>query len=130
MEEHIMNRVNQIMEEYASLKQTADFDLSLEAVGSSGDVKVILKKDNSSIERVIGFKESLEWISDTFNYADTFHPRSKDMCLKALKIAYFDSWGRLVVEHDDSTEVFKVKDAQREEVKAILKEKLGNKFKG
>lgn len=129
MEEYIMNRINQIMDEYAQLKNLADYDLTLEAVGNSGDVNVTLKKGLVTFERTIGLKEDLSFISDTFSYSDTFHPRSKDIALNTLKIAYFNELGKLVVEHDDSTEVFKVKDAQREEVKSILKEKLGNKFK-
>lgn len=130
MEEYIMNRINQIMDEYAQLKNLTDYDLTLEAIGNSGDVNITLKKGLITFERTIGYKEPLDFIADTFTYPDTFHPRSKDIALDTLKIAYFNELGRLVVEHDDSTEIFKVKDAQREEVKSILKEKLGNKFKG
>lgn len=128
MEEYIMNRISQIMEEYAQLKNLADYDLTLEAIGDSGDVSITLKKGLITFERTICFKEDLSFVSETFSYPDTFHPRSKDIALDTLEIAYFNELGRLVVEHKDSTEVFKVKDAQRDEVRDLLKEKLGSRF--
>lgn len=128
MEEHIMNRINQIMDEYAQLKQLNDFELTLEAVGNSGDVNVLLKKGDFTIERLIGYKEPLDFVGETFGYPNTFHPRSRDIALNSVKSAYFGDYGDLVVNHEDSTEVFKVKDAQRDEVKDLLKEKLGSRF--
>ncbi len=129
MEEHIMNRIKEIMEEYSTLPQLDRYDLSLEAIGDKGDVNVTLKKGNTVFERTIKHDEPLDWISDTFEYPEYITPNSKDISLHGLKMAYFNEFGRLVVERTDTVEVFKVQDRHKERVKDILKEKLGNKFK-
>lgn len=124
-----MNRIKEIMEEYSALPQLDRYDLSLEAIGDKGDVKVLLKKGDTTFERIIAIDEDLSFIEDTFYYPEYITPNSKDISLKGLKMAYFNEIGRLVVERTDTTEVFKVQDRHRERVKDILKEKLGNKFK-
>jgi hypothetical protein len=129
MEELIMNRIQEITEQYSELPQLEKYDLTLEAIGENGDVKVTLKKKGITFERLIKHSESLEWISDTFFYPDTFSHHSKDISLNRLKMAYFDIYGRLIVERDNTVEMFKVQDKHRERVMGILKEKMGNKFK-
>lgn len=122
----INNRMTEIMTEFSQLKQLDDYDLSLESLDSTGNIKVLLKMGKELFaERIITPHESLDFIQDTFKYPETFHPRSRDMSLNGLKTAYFDVFGRLVTEREDAVEVFKVKDTQREEVWDILKTKLG-----
>jgi hypothetical protein len=101
----------------------------MEAVGEKGDVKVTLKKQGATFERTIKHDEPLDFISDTFFYPDTFSHHSKDISLHRLRMAYFNEFGRLVVERDDTTEVFKVQDRHRDKVTEILKEKLGKHFR-
>jgi hypothetical protein len=129
MEEFIMNRIQEISDEYAQLKELDKYDLTLEAIGEHGDVKVTLKKQGATFERTIKHNEPLGFISDTFFYPDTYSHNSKDISLNRLRVAYFNEFGKLVVERDDSTEVFRVQDRHREKVTEILKEKMGNKFK-
>ena len=124
-----MNRIQEISDEYAQLKELDRYDLTLEAIGDKGDVKVTLKKQGATFERTIKHDESLDFISDTFYYPDTFSHHSKDISLNRLRMAYFNEFGELIVEREDSTEVFKVQDRHREKVTEILKEKMGNKFK-
>jgi len=132
-EETIMERINEILEEYAQLPQVVNYDLSLEAIGDKGDIRVALvgksRGGNALIERVITPDESLDFISDTFHYPNTFTPRSRLMSLRGLEMVYFDVGNNLIVEHDLSTELFKVNTHQVKEVTRLLKEKLGNKFK-
>ena len=129
----IMERINEILEEYAQLPQVVNYDLSLEAIGDKGDIRVALvgksRGGNALIERVITPDESLDFISDTFHYPNTFTPRSRLMSLRGLEMVYFDVGNNLIVEHDLSTELFKVNTHQVKEVTRLLKEKLGNKFK-
>lgn len=129
MEEFIMNRIKEIMEEYSTLPQLDKYDLSLEAIGEKGDVIVTLKKGNTVFERTIKHDDPLDFISDTFVYPEYITPNSKDISLKGLKMAYFNEFNKLVVERDDTVEVFKVQDRHRERVKEMLKEKMGDKFK-
>jgi len=128
-------RMDEIISEYAQLPEMEHVDLILQEEGSQGDVLVLLSGmtqggSKRTAERVIGFKEDLGWIADTFDYPNTFTPRSKDIALKGLKRAYFNSHGYLVLERDDTREEFKVKDTQKEEVISILRHKLGKLFKG
>jgi hypothetical protein len=127
MEEQIMKRLEDIISEYAQLPQFDKFDLEIESY-ADGSVLVTIKKGMVTFKRLIGFKESLEWISDTFYYPDTFTPQSKDINATDLLGAYFGDWGDLIVVKKDSTEVFRVKDSQREEIATILKGKLGKLF--
>ena len=130
------NRIEEINEELAQLPQMEHCDVTLETVGDKGDVKVTifasLDKEGRSntVEKVFALHEPLDSIRDIVGYPDTFTPRSKDICLKGLKMAYFDEWNNLIVERDDTTEKFKVKNSQLLEITLILREKLGNKFKG
>ena len=129
-------RIEQINDEFAQLPQMDGCDITLETIGDKGDVKVTVVGNpdrpgrRKTAEKVFALHESLDSISDIFDYPDTFTPRSKDIGLKGLKMAYFDSLGYLMVERDGGTDKFKVKDSQKLEVTMILKEKLGNKFKG
>ena len=124
-----MNRIQEISDEYAQLKELDRYDLTLEAVGEHGDVKVTLKKKGATFERTIKYNEPLDFISDSFQYPDVITPNSKDISLKGLKMAYFNEFNKLVVERTDSTEVFRVQDRHRAKVTEILKEKLGKYFK-
>lgn len=127
----ILNRMQEITNEYAQLPQINKFDLSLEAIGDDGTVAVLIQgisRPQDRAERVISPKEDLSFIGHTFTYPNTFHPTSKIFNVDAVKNARFDREGYLVVTHDDSTERFKVDPKQREEVTVILKSKLGNKF--
>jgi hypothetical protein len=129
MEDFIMNRIQEISDEYSQLEQLGVYDLTMEAVGEKGDVNVTLKKQGVTFERTIKHNEPLDFISDTFFYPDTYSPHSKDISLKGLKMAYFNEFGRLIVERDDTIEAFKVQDRHKDKVIEILKEKMGNKFK-
>lgn len=129
MEDYTSKRICEIMEEYSQLPQLDRYDLTLEAVGDSGDVKVTLKNKGITFEKTIRREEPLDFVSDTFYYPDTITPNSKDICLKGLKMAYFNEFGRLMVVRDDSEEVFKVQDRHRERVADNLRSKLGKLFK-
>jgi len=123
--------MQEIINEFSQLKQMDRFDLSLEALGD-GFIKVSVvdqHRQSDKAERVISPEESLSFISETFNYPDTFTPRSKDFALESLKMAYFNDIGRLVVEHEDSTEEFRVRPDQKKDVIEVLKRKLGDKLK-
>jgi hypothetical protein len=122
-------RIEEIINELAQLQQTAKYDVTLESTGDDGDVKIILTNGVITMEKTIGFKDDISFISETFSYPDIFTPSSRDFHAHSIKTAYFDNYGDLIVEHKDSTEMFKVKKAHREEVKAILRENLGKKFK-
>jgi len=128
-------RIEQINEEFAQLSQMEGCEMTLETIGDKGDVKVTIigKPDKphrrNIVEKIFALHESLESISDIFGYPDTFTPRSKDIALKGLRMAYFDELGNLMVERDGGTDKFKVKDSQKLEVTMILREKLGSKFK-
>lgn len=129
MEDYTSKRICEIMDEYSQLKQLDYYDLTLEGIGDSGDVKVTLKKQGITFEKTIKPNDSLDFVSDTFYYPDTITPNSKDISLNGLKMAYFNEFGRLVVMRDDSEEVFKVQDRHRERVADNLRNKLGKLFK-
>ena len=116
----ILNRMQQITEEYSSLPQMDKIDLTLDAVGDDATIKVTLlgaKNSNRQMaERTISPQEPLDFITDTFNYPNTITPRSKLFSTTGLKEIHFDPYGYLVVTRDDCTEVFKVNPAQKEEV--------------
>ena len=122
-----MKRLEDIISEYAQLPQLDKFDLEIESY-SNGDVLVQIKRGTVNFKRLIGHNEPLDWIVDTFSYPDTFTPQSKDINTTDLLGAYFGDWGDLIVVKKDSTEIFRVKDSQREEIATILKAKLGKLF--
>ncbi len=127
----IQQRMVAIINEYTQLKQFEDFELSLEAVNPPGAIKVVLKggeRAKGSVERVILPSESLDFITDTFYYPNTYSPRSKDIAPESVKRAYFDIYGDLTVEHEDSTEKFKVNPKNKEDVIKKLTKQLGAKF--
>lgn len=132
-EETMQERIGEITDAYAVLPQMEYSDLTLEAIGSNGDVRVTISLDGirghkNTIEKTIKFKDSLDFITDTFGYPNTFTPRSRDIALDGLKTAYFDVFGYLIVEREDSQEVFKVKDSHRVDIEAILRDRIGDKF--
>jgi hypothetical protein len=130
-EMELQARMIQIINEYSTCKEFDRYDLSLEPEGVNGDVKVTVKKPGITFERTIKFKEDLKFISDTFGYPDYITPTSKDFALNQVKMAYFNEFGDLMVEHSDgSMEKFKVKATHKEKVIENLKHKLGNLFKG
>jgi hypothetical protein len=130
-EMELQHRMTEIMDEYSACKEFDRYDLALEPSGDDGDVKVVIKKPGATFERVIGYKESLKFIPDTFDYPAQITPNSKDFALNSLKTAYFGEFGDLMVEHSDgSMEKFKVRSDHKARVVANLKKKLGNKFKG
>jgi hypothetical protein len=130
-EMELQHRMTEIMEEYSACKEFDRYDLALEPSGDEGDIKVVIKKPGATFERVIGHKESLKFIPDTFDYPAYITPNSKDFALHSLKTAYFSEFGDLMVEHSDgSMEKFKVRADHKARVIANLKKKLGNKFKG
>lgn len=126
----IESRIAQINEEYSQLSQLEDWDLTLEAVGEDGNVRATLRRNETTFEKTFGITDDLQAISETFNYSDTMTPRSKDIALNGLKSAYFDEFGNLITERKDTKERFRIKDSQKEEMKVILKEKLGKLFHG
>jgi hypothetical protein len=131
-EMEIQQRITDIINEYSQLKQFDDCDLTLEVMDQQGNIKVSiasLKRPNDWAERVITPTESLDFITDTFNYPNTYSVRSKDIVPKSVKLAYINSWGDLVVLHDDSEEIFKIKSTNKIEAEKELTLKLGSKFK-
>lgn len=128
-ENEMETRINQINEEFALLPQMEDYDLTLEAIGEEGDVKVTLRKGQITFEKTFGITDDLDTICDTFGYPETISPRSKDIALNGLEMACFNESNDLVVIRKGTTEKFKVREHHREEVIAILREKLGKKFK-
>lgn len=131
-EMEIQQRMTTIINEYSQLKQFDHCDLTLEAMDNQGNVKVTIVSVNrpqDKAERIIAPTESLEFITDTFCYPNTYSVRSKDIALTGLKIAYFDHWGDLIVERDDTTEKFKVKPINKQAVIDKLTKRLGDKFK-
>jgi hypothetical protein len=119
-EEEMEARINEISNEYAQLPQLAHWDLSLEAIGK-GNVKVLLKYKINTIERVIGYKESLDFISDTFNYPDTISPRSKTPQLESVTGGHFDDFGKMIIRRKDGTQ-------EKFTLKGISKEDAAKKF--
>jgi hypothetical protein len=135
-EMEIQERISQINEEYAQLKELINCEPPIfEAIGESGDIKVTIVgycKDGRkmSAEKVIKHNESLDWISDTFSYPAHIGLHSKDIALNGLECAYFDKFGYLMVEHDLSTEKYTIKpEEKRQEITELLKTKLGKKLK-
>ena len=122
------NRMLQIINEYSQCKEFDNYDLCLDAL-DHGDVKVTIKKPGVTFERTIRFNESLSFITDTFSYPPTITPTSKDIASNSVKMAYFNSWGNLIVEHEDSVEEFKVQSKHKDKVVGILRDRLGSKFK-
>ena len=143
MEESIIHeRINDIIMEYSQLKEMENCDIEFLSLNDKGDIKVtIIGRDNGVgnvsesrreiAERTIRFTEPLDFITDTITYPQVFGLHSKDIALDALKIAYFDIYGYLILDHvDGSMEKFTVKDKNVEAVKEVLRVKLGKKFKG
>ena len=136
-EMEIEERMSEICNEYSQLKELDRYSLTLEALGDNGDISVTMEDGVYKIERVIGITEPLDFISSTFRYDEYLTPTTADISLNRLKRAYFDNLGRLMVERDSyfpafpggTSEVFRVRSAHKGRVKAILKERLGNKFK-
>jgi hypothetical protein len=130
MEKLIMERIQEITEQYSELPQLEKYDLTLEAVGENGDVRATLKKGGTTFEKLIKIDDDLGFIEDTFSYPNTFTPRSKDFAVDSVKMAYFGIYGDLMVEHKDGTvEQFKVKDDQKESIAKKLRANLGDKIK-
>ena len=133
----IQERMQDIINEYAQIVHDIG-DISLEHVGEDGDVRVVLTKITDKGKRTatrhIAYDEPLDFISETFHYPNTFTPRSRDISLEDVKMAYFNDLGDLIVERESAyfgtTEGFKVKHEQMDEVAEILRVKLGKKFKG
>jgi hypothetical protein len=142
MEEAIIHeRINDIIAEYSQLKELENCDVEFLSLNDKGDIKVTIIGRDTGIgnvsdsrreiaERTIRFTEPLDFISDTIFYPGVFGTHSKDIALEALRIAYFDIYGYLILEHTDgSMEKFTVKEKNVDAVKEILKVKLGKKFK-
>ena len=126
----INNRMQEIMEAYSELKEFDKYSLDMESLGENGDVAVKLHKPGVTFEKTIHFKDDLLWIPDTFGYANTFTPRSRDFASESVRMAYFNLYGDLMVEHSDETmEEFRVKPDQMDAVVEKLKKNLGKKIK-
>jgi len=135
-ETEIQNRLDAIIERYAQLPEMGKCDpVTLEVLNEKGDIKVTISgithnNISMSAERTILFNESLDFISDTFGYPHIFGRQSKDISQTALRKAYFDYDGFLIVEHTDgSMERFIVKEKNREHIEQRLRVSLGKKFK-
>lgn len=110
-------RIQAIINEYAQLNQTNWFDLTLEAL-PGGSVKVFLSHGkNNKVERVITKDEDLSFISHTFNQSNSI----TDINFESVKEAHFDTFGYLIVVHENSIEQFKVPSAQKEEIASKIK---------
>lgn len=136
MNEQIQERIDQILSEYAQLTEMGECEPpELEVMNEKGDIKVTIfgythDGRKKIAERLIKSTDSLEWISDTFAYPDYIGRQSKDIAPEAVRDAYFDQLGNLMVDHNDgSVEKFKIKERHREEITTKLKDKLGKKLK-
>lgn len=127
----IQSRMQQIINEFSQLPQLDRFDLTLESMGGGAvNVSIIDQKRKADrAERIIAPHESLSFISDTFDYTPTLTPSSKDIASNSVKMAYFNEFGRLIVEHEDSTEEFRVKAEHKHKVIELLIKNLGSKLK-
>lgn len=131
-EMELLKRMDCILSEYAQLPDIGKYDICLEAIGTDGSIKATItgfERKGDTAEKVIHPEEDLSFIKHSFDYPNTFTPRSEMFALDGLKEVHFDREGFLIATHDDSTERFKVDPKQREEVNRILREKLPTKFK-
>lgn len=126
-----MNRIQEIISAYSELPELKTYNLSVEAINDfSGDVKVTITRGHTVFEREIRHNESLEWVRDTFTYPNTITPRSLDFNAHAIKSAYLNEFGDLVVNHHDGTiENFRIKYEQKDKIIEKLKLNLGKKLK-
>ena len=138
-EQEINNRISEILDAYAEVLtdeiDTVTVDAVMKDDKPTGDVNVYLSGVTTygvrkSAERVIGVSDDLHWISDLFHYPEYFGRQSKEIASESVKMAYFDIFGNLVINHSDgSVEKFKIRDEHRKEIVLKLKDNLGNKLK-
>jgi hypothetical protein len=136
MNEQIQNRIQAIIDEYSQLPQSEFCEPPMfEVLNEEGDIKMTLAGVTSfgtrkTAEKVILATDDLSTISDTFRYPEYIGRQSKDIASDAVKIAYFDHYGYLIVEYiGGGTERFKIKEKHREEIIEKLKNNLGKKLK-
>lgn len=131
-EMEILKRMDAITNEFAQLPQIGDFDISLEAIGDDGTIKVTitgLSRKGDTAEKIIHPQENLSFIGHTFVYPNTFTPRSDMFALNGLKNVFFNKDGYLITIRDGGTEEqLKVSSSHKKEVTEILETKLGDKF--
>ena len=135
-EQAISARVQEILEAYSTLPQMSYCDLSLEEM-ENGDVNVTISykadelKDVKHIaERTIKHNESLDFISESFNFPSNYGLNSPPISPIGLKEIYFDLYGDLITRREDHTEErFRVNAKHREAIESKLKESFGSKFK-
>ena len=131
----ILKRMEDITAELSTIKESENWDsIVLSALDENSSIKLAIsgvttKGIRKTAERIISPQAALGFVQDTFNYPPTYSVRSKDIAPETVKIAYFDNHGYLIVQHDDSTEQFKVRPENRKDVINELTIKLGNKFK-
>lgn len=131
----IQHRMDRIIEVIAELGLPEQYEPPiLEAIGERGDIRLTLKGINSTgryntATKIIGHKESLESLRDVITYPPTITPNSNPIASDSVKMAYFDPSGYLIVEHEDSTEQFKVQSRHYGKVFENIKKTFGNKFK-
>lgn len=137
MEEQLISaRVQEIIDAYAILPQMNDCDLSLEPL-ENGDVNVEItyKYKTSKEARAVGrklikYKDSLDFIPDTFNFVPTVGLNSIPISPVGLKKLFFDQLGDLVTIREDHTEEhFRINPKHREAITAKLKAAFDKKFK-
>ena len=114
----IHRRMDEISSEIAQIPQKYPIDITLEAIGTSGDVKVILSgQSGAKTERVISYKEDISHVRHAINNPETI----SDIKWDNLKEAYIDPLGYLIIVNKDATLRFKVPTDQKEHVNNIIK---------
>lgn len=137
MEKELVNsRIQQMIEEYSQLTQSKFCEPpSFEVLNEEGDIKMTVWGFTTdgrklSAEKIFNSTDDLSIISDLFVYPDYIGRLSKDISSDSVKIAYFDEYGNLIVQHTDrSTEKFKIKERHREEIVNNLRNLLKDKLK-
>jgi hypothetical protein len=140
MNEQIQLRIQAIIDEYSQLPQSEFCEPPVfEVLNEEGDIKMTLAGTTSvnnkkKIEKLILSTDDLSTISDIFTYPEYIGRLSKEINADAVRVAYLDHDGYLIVEYKDernfgSTERFKIKEKHREEIIAKLKNNLGKKLK-
>ena len=130
----ILKRMDDITSELAQVKKIGAYNVFLTESHPRGNIQILLvshKNKDVSLSWVIGYNDPLDHISDCLGYNNVITPRfANSLAVDGLKLAYFDAFGHLVLEHDDgSREEYKCEKKIREEITSILRERLGDKFK-
>jgi len=135
-EEIINNRIQLMIDEFSQLPEMVNCNPpTFEVLNDKGDIKVTVfgithDGRKKSAEKVFAFNDPLDSICDLFSYPEWIGRLSKDIASNSVRIAYFDEYGNLMVQHlDGSMEKFKIKEKHKEEIVNNLRNLLGDKLK-